>query len=99
MKFQLTKTCPHGHQHDECADSLITYSPKFDESGIIIHDGGSAGSLIQYCPWCDSKLPSSKRDQWFAAFEEQGIDPLTDEVPAEFQTDAWFRRNGLEAES
>lgn len=92
MDFELAKTCSHGHERDECVDSLIKYIPKFDEYGIIIHDGGTAMSLIQFCPWCGSKLPSSRRDQWFAALEKQGIDPLADEVPAEFRTDAWFLR-------
>lgn len=49
------------NQHDnqfDCPDSLIYYSPKADEYGIIIHDGGSSFITITYCPWCGEKLSS-----------------------------------------
>jgi hypothetical protein len=44
-----------------CADALVRHSPRFDEYGIIIHDGGSAPSLIAYCPRCGARLPESER--------------------------------------
>ncbi len=47
----------------ECADNLIHYSQRFDEYLLIVHDGGSSGVLISYCPWCGAKLPESKRDE------------------------------------
>ena len=31
--------------------------------GLIIHDGGTSAVTIQFCPWCGSKLPASKRDR------------------------------------
>lgn len=39
-----------------CPDQLIG---KFSDGryGILIHDGGSAMSVIRFCPWCGAKLP------------------------------------------
>lgn len=45
----------------ECPDSLIYYSKKFDEYGLIIHDGGSSFVVIKFCPFCGTKLPEPKR--------------------------------------
>jgi hypothetical protein len=47
----------------DCADNLISYSPELNEYGLIVHDGGSSSIQINFCPWCGSKLPESKRDQ------------------------------------
>ena len=62
MREQLELVCPHGHNRFECPDNLIDYSAKFDEYGIIVHDGGQSHVQIQFCPWCGSRLPESKRD-------------------------------------
>ena len=48
----------------ECPDVLVSYLPKFDEYGLIIHDGGTSVIGIQFCPFCGSRLPDSKRDLW-----------------------------------
>lgn len=77
----------------ECADALIDYNLKFDEYGIIIHDGGEAISLIEFCPYCGTKLPESKRDLWFDTLENMGIDPWEEEVPNEFKSDAWYKKD------
>jgi hypothetical protein len=63
----------------------------FDEYGIFIHDGGSSLTLINFCPWCGSKLPESKRDRWVEELEKLGFtDPfLRDDIPEEFKTDEW----------
>jgi hypothetical protein len=61
------------HQHEDpfdCPDNLIFYSSKFDEYGIIVHDGGSSFIEISFCPWCGAKLPMSKRDLWFDTLEK-----------------------------
>jgi hypothetical protein len=34
----------------DCADNLIYYSPRDDDYGIIVHDGGSSFIVIAYCP-------------------------------------------------
>jgi hypothetical protein len=77
----------------DCHDCLIYYEPRFDEYGIIVHDGGSSYALIDFCPFCGKKLPESKRDLWFVKLEAMGFtDPWTDDVPAQFRTDQWFRK-------
>jgi hypothetical protein len=45
----------------DCPDNLIYYSSKFNEYGLIIHDGGSSFIVISFCPFCGTKLPDSKR--------------------------------------
>lgn len=85
----------HKNKH-ECADALIDYNAKFDEYGIIIHDGGSAISTIAFCPYCGTKLPESKRDEWFDTLEKMGFDnPWEQDVPKEFLTDEWYLNNRL----
>jgi hypothetical protein len=77
----------------DCPDCLIQYIPKFDEYGIIVHDGGSSSVLINFCPFCGAKLPKSKRDLWFEKLEALGIsEPSKVDLPKEFQTDEWFKK-------
>ncbi len=74
MRRYLDWSC---EQHDnpyDCPDYVLEYSDRFDEYGIVIHDGGSATLTIKYCPWCGTKLPESKRDLWFDKLEEMGFD-------------------------
>ena len=35
----------------DCPHALIDYNP-FREYGLIVHDGGTAVAVIDYCPWC-----------------------------------------------
>lgn len=83
------------NQHEnkfDCADAIIDYNPKFDEYGIIIHDGGQSVSNISYCPYCGTKLPESKRDLWFETLEKMGFDnPWEEEIPEDFKTDKWYK--------
>ncbi len=73
------------------ADALLTYFEKFDEYGIIVHDGGSSFVLIQFCPWCGTQLPDSKRDRWFEELGKLGIDPQGDSIPPEYESGIWYR--------
>ncbi|MFF8029847.1 DUF6980 family protein [Streptomyces sp. NPDC007896] len=72
-------------QHDDpfaCPDVLIKFSAKFQEYGLIIHDGGTSSITIEFCPSCGRLLPESQRDRWFDELERRRIDPGKDEVPA-----------------
>jgi Domain of unknown function (DUF6980) len=60
------------------------------EYGIIIHDGGSSHIVINYCPWCGARLPDSQRARWHDELERRGIDPHSNNVPAEFDDDRWL---------
>jgi hypothetical protein len=75
------------------ADALVAYIPKFDEYGIIVHDGGSSMIQIHFCPWCGTRLPESKRDQWFEELQRRGVDPLKGPIPPEFQDESWYTRS------
>ncbi len=63
MKSKVDYRCDEHADPFDCPDALIYYSEKINEHGIIIHDGGTAYSVIQHCPWCGTKLPESKRDE------------------------------------
>ena len=77
----------------DCPDALVSYSARFDEYGVRIHDGGSSSLLISFCPWCGASLPASRRDEWFTTLEGMGFDdPWEQDLPSEFTTDAWYRR-------
>ncbi|WP_331745170.1 hypothetical protein [Kitasatospora sp. NBC_01300] len=80
-------------QHDDpsaCPDALVGFSARFQEYGLIIHDGGTSRVRIDFCPWCGRRLPESQRDRWFDELERRGIDPWEDEVPAEFLDGSWI---------
>ena len=66
-------------------------SPSSREYKLIIHDGGSSGMLIQFCPWCGTRLPASRREEWFDRIEAMGVDPWKDDVPQEFLDDTWMK--------
>jgi len=92
MAEQANFRCSDHPNPFDCGDSLIFYSPVFDEYGLIIHDGGASYLHITHCPWCGVRLPKAKRDLWFETLEELGYDaPLDQNIPKEFTTDAWYR--------
>ncbi|MGY0552910.1 DUF6980 family protein [Vreelandella titanicae] len=96
MTKALEHHCAEHENRFECPDALISYYDKFDEYGLIIHDGGTAVSSIDYCPYCDKKLPESKRDLWFDTLESMGYDdPTEQEIPSEFQSGDWYRGKKL----
>lgn len=57
----------------------------------------SAGSewsreVALHCPWCGEQLPRSKCEQWYERPYALGFDdPGSDAIPAEFNSDAWWR--------
>jgi len=91
MRLELRKS-EWADGHSWPADVLVAYLPKFDEYGIVVHDGGSSMIQIHFCPWCGTRLPPSRRDEWFDSLRAQGIDPLSDDIPPKYRDDAWYRR-------
>ncbi|MCO5998128.1 hypothetical protein NE234_32610 [Actinoallomurus sp. WRP9H-5] len=85
MRRRLTWDCPTHLDPYDCPDAVVVYVPKFREYGLIVHDGGRSSIVIDFCPWCGSRLPESRRDRWFDELEREGIDPWADEVPAEYE--------------
>jgi hypothetical protein len=91
MRLEAERSCDDGTDRYTCPDALIDYVLKFDEYGIIVHDGGGSMVQIMFCPWCGATLPDSKREMWFDELEGAGFDPLFDDIPVEYQSDAWYR--------
>ncbi len=61
MEAALRFECTAHADAFECPDSLVYYSGRSDEYGLIVHDGGTSYIVIGYCPWCGAKLPESQR--------------------------------------
>jgi hypothetical protein len=90
MTRQVDWHCDTHADRYDCSDALISFTAKFREYGLIIHDGGTSSIIISYCPWCGARLPESQRDRWFDEMDRRGINPWTSDVPAEFEDDRWL---------
>lgn len=91
MEIVIKLNCKQHRDEYECPDALIKYHEKFDEYGIIIHDGGTAISTINYCPYCGYHLPQSKRDRWFNELEVMGYDnPSEQDIPDNYKSGEWY---------
>ena len=87
-----TLNCNQHNSVNECPDVLIKYTDRFDEFGLIIHDGGNSIISISFCPFCGSKLPDSKRDLWFKELEQLGFDnPFEQNIPKEYTSSEWYK--------
>lgn len=93
MTEAINFRCSEHASSFDCPDMLVMYWEKFDEYGLVVHDGGTSVVTIQYCPWCGARLPESKRDRWFEAIGALGFDdPDAPDIPSEFQTSEWWMR-------
>jgi hypothetical protein len=90
MARQVNRRCDQHDDPFDCPDALVGFSARFQEYGLILHDGGTSSIGIVFCPWCGRRLPASRRDRWFEELEARGIDPWEDELPVEFQDDRWL---------
>ena len=80
-----------------CPDQLVGYNEKFNEYGLFIHDRASGTAetyiVIDYCPWCGTKLPLSKREEWFEKLESLGYtDPIIDDIPEAYKNATWWEQ-------
>ncbi|WP_338058069.1 DUF6980 family protein [Streptomyces cavernae] len=91
MTSQVNRHCDLHPDPFGCPDALVVFSQRFQEYGLIIHDGGTATSGILFCPWCGARLPESQRDRWFDELEARGIDPSQDDIPAKYLDAGWLR--------
>lgn len=92
MDSQTGRMCDDHEDPYSCPDYVISYIEKFDEYGLIIHDGGRSSYRISYCPFCGSKLPESKRDRWYDELEALGFDDPNDDegIPEKYKTSVWY---------
>jgi len=92
MTRHTGKMCDEHSDPYECPDYVVSYIEKFDEYGLIVHDGGRSSYEISFCPFCGAKLPESKRDRWFEELEAIGIeDPSEQEIPSKYKSGAWYK--------
>lgn len=73
----------------------ISYNPFAREYSINLISSTSTMQLIDYCPWCGTKLPKPLRDVWAELLDTMELyDPFGDDrdkVPEEFWTDKWWK--------
>jgi hypothetical protein len=81
-------------QNDE---THFYYNKKYREFVINYKEGFGGGvQLVNYCPWCGTKLIDELSDRWFQELEKLGFDePFDQEIPEEFKTDEWWIRRKL----
>jgi hypothetical protein len=81
----------------------LQYDAKLREFYIPLLDRlsgrGSAIQLINYCPFCGSRFPTSLRDMYFDELDNLGIDignsDYCQNLPDDFKSDKWWRDKGL----
>lgn len=56
MNYHANFRCDFHENPYACPDSMILFTEKSNDYGIIIHDGGSATITINFCPWCGATL-------------------------------------------
>ena len=76
----------------------IQYDPSFRDYSISLSE--NSASLLRYCPWCSTLLPSPLNKEIFQVLEEElGIRVPDFEtyknIPEEFKSDAWWKKRGL----
>ena len=89
LRAQVEYTCPHHPPDADCPDQLLALLTKFQEYGLVIHDGGGSRLAIHFCPWCGTKLPASQRDRWFEELARRGVSE-PENAPLDMRTDAWL---------
>jgi ribosomal protein S27AE len=57
MLENVERTCADHPNRYDCGDCLVDYWPSSRTYGLIVHDVGSSVVIIDYCPWCGTKLP------------------------------------------
>ncbi|HZO29688.1 MAG TPA: hypothetical protein VFH48_27235 [Chloroflexota bacterium] len=69
---KLPHCCDMMRYYVDHEDRVIYYWARFDEYLVPVHDGGTSGIQMRFCPWCGTRLPISKRDVVLAREEHEG---------------------------
>ena len=74
MQEQAELSCSVHAAPEDCRDALISYSDKFREYGLFIHDGGSSSQSHQLLSlvWVKAARLSARR--WFEELAALGFD-------------------------
>jgi hypothetical protein len=73
----------------------IGYNPRFREYSIDLRNNDITCQMIEYCPWCGKKLPTSLRDECANELEKLGYGLFDDNIPQKYKTDKWWRDKNL----
>jgi hypothetical protein len=71
MARQVNRRCDQHDDPFDCPDALVGFSARFQEYGLILHDGGTSSIGIVFCPWCGRRLPAGSRN-WKLAGSTRG---------------------------
>lgn len=63
MQYHSTFKCEQHSDKYECPDTLIDYNEDSNYFTIMIHDGGTSGIEIKYCPWCGTQLTTADENK------------------------------------
>ena len=88
--------CEQMRFHINEREKIIGYIPRTRSIGINISD--STMQLINFCPWCGTKLPKSlEQEMGDILIDTLGLDDIDDDphMPEEFKTDEWWKKRGL----
>lgn len=87
LSVALDFSCDLHSDPFDCADSVLIYHPLFREYGLILHDGGMTYLQIDFCPFCGTRLPATRRDDWFNQVERLGLENADfDDLPDDLKT-------------
>ena len=87
---KINVCCSEMQKAVQASETPVISIPKFRETGIRILDGGSSYLEIKFCPWCGQSLPKSLRNVWFDRLEQMGLDPIGQDIPAEYSDERWY---------
>lgn len=89
MAFAIAHPIKTPHQG---SNRVVDWIATWDEYRIPVAYDGYSSTLMRFCPWCGMQLPESKRELWYQTLYKLGYtDPGNDEIPAEFNSDRWWR--------
>jgi hypothetical protein len=71
----------------------VEFVPRFREYGITVPGQSESITLIEFCPWCGTRLPSSLRKQWFEQIDRLGIDETKDPIPRKLRSSTWYQES------
>jgi hypothetical protein len=72
---------------------VLVWIAGWNEYRIPVPHDGYSSTIIQFCPWCGSRLPASLCHEWYRRLHSMGYSDPGEEgdVPPEFETDEWWR--------
>jgi hypothetical protein len=71
-------------------DRPVVYDAVFDEYRLTSGTGVPDAAVLAACPWCGTRLPPSKREDWFRELDRLGVGPDDPSLPERYRTDAWW---------